>query len=173
MEFRTLVGNLMHSVTWCAQHDRILHNIQVPPVFLIVWDPITDEKRELPLPAHMYKNCQAYGTPTRCNHLDCHSGGPFLVVFSSIIGHAAYFTVFSLEIAPWSKLSGIYLDIMSRDIVGPSLLIGVRLHIAIGHEILNLSRHRPSLMNSLFTNLQNMNLETTEDSGLGVTIAQG
>ncbi|KAF8664320.1 hypothetical protein HU200_054870 [Digitaria exilis] len=52
--------------------------------FLVVWDPITDDRRELPLPPRFTFTwttavlCAATGD---CDHLDCHRGGPFVVVF--------------------------------------------------------------------------------------------
>ena len=72
-----------------ARHGRVL--LTTTPYFpaesinLEVWDPVTDELREVPglTPQHEFSSwnaavvCAAHG---QCDHLDCRRG-PFLIVF--------------------------------------------------------------------------------------------
>ncbi|CAL5091822.1 unnamed protein product [Urochloa decumbens] len=77
-----------------------------------VWDPITDEQWEVPLPS-LYPNkfhavvlCAATGT---CDHLDCH-GGPFLVAIVGTDLNDIFIYTYSSEAAEWSEPSSIHLD---------------------------------------------------------------
>ncbi|CAN6195001.1 unnamed protein product [Urochloa humidicola] len=176
-----------------ARHGRVLlHNTAPGHGHLVVWDPITDEQQELPLPPeHLYRNCRAWnaavlcaavttGDGGGCDHLDCH-GEPFLVVMSCIVGHAAYFFLYSSIIRSWSELSKVAIG-ATQDVVGPSLLIGDTLHFPVGHEILtyDMATNKPSLITSPFCSVRSMALvamPTEEEEGgrleLGVAKVRG
>ena len=76
---------------------------------LVVWDPITDEQRELPkrpMRCEPFKwswnaavLCAAGGG---CNHVDCHRG-PFVVVFVGTINRETFSCVYSSEADGWSE----------------------------------------------------------------------
>ncbi|CAN6177987.1 unnamed protein product [Urochloa humidicola] len=172
-----------------ARHGRVLLR-NTPPghEHLVVWDPIMDEQQELPLPLeYLYRNCRTWNAAVlcaavagACDHLDCH-GGPFLVVLSCIVGYAAYFFLYSSIIGSWSEPSMVYLNQYTgatQDVVGPSLLIGDRLHFPVGHQILTyvLATNKPSLITSPFTGVRNMALVAMateeEGGGLGLGVAK-
>ncbi|CAL5077895.1 unnamed protein product [Urochloa decumbens] len=78
---------------------------------LLVWDPITDERRELPpLSWRPYPSTTSWNAVVLCaatagggcNHLDCHRG-PFLVVFVGTAGNRILACVYSSEAAAWSE----------------------------------------------------------------------
>ncbi|CAN6218369.1 unnamed protein product [Urochloa humidicola] len=94
----------------------------------VVWDPITGDRRELPLlrssiyPSSWNAAVLCASSAGACDHLDCHRG-PFLVVFvisdrSRIVAY-----VFSSEAAAWSKHTSLQLP-ADRISLGPSALIG-------------------------------------------------
>ncbi|CAL5048040.1 unnamed protein product [Urochloa decumbens] len=176
-----------------ARHGRVLlHDTTQaappppgPPGRLVVWDPVTDEQRDLPLPpGHLYRNCTAWNAAVlcaavadgggACDHLGCH-GGPFLIVLSCIVGDAAYFFLYSSITGSWSKPSEVvYLNQYpgaARDVVGPSLLIGGTLHFLAGHEILTYdlagNNKQPWLFTSPFSGMRNMALVATTEEGDG------
>ncbi|CAL5091988.1 unnamed protein product [Urochloa decumbens] len=73
---------------------------------LVVWDPITDEKRNLPSPPQHTCSLNAVvlcsAAAGACNHLDCH-GGPFLVVFVGMdAGETFICSTYSSDAATWS-----------------------------------------------------------------------
>ncbi|CAL5053111.1 unnamed protein product [Urochloa decumbens] len=179
-----------------ARHGRVLlHDTTQaappppgPPGRLVVWDPVTDEQSDLPLPpGHLYRNCTAWNAAVlcaavadgggACDHLGCH-GGPFLIVLSCIVGDAAYFFLYSSITGSWSKPSMVYLNQYTggtRNAVGLSLLIGDTLHFPFGHEILtyDLATNKPSLITSPFSGVRSMALVATteEGGGLGLGVA--
>ncbi|CAL5091808.1 unnamed protein product [Urochloa decumbens] len=77
---------------------------------LLVWDPITDERRELPpLSWSPYPFSASWNavvlcaaTAGGCNHLGCHRG-PFLVVFVGTVRNQILACVYSSEAAAWSE----------------------------------------------------------------------
>ncbi|CAN6209177.1 unnamed protein product [Urochloa humidicola] len=90
-----------------ARHGRVLLTTAPWGPNLEVWDPITDEVRELPAPPlrepyswNAAVLCAAHGT---CSHLDCRRG-PFLVVFvdSGTEGVDMGVYVYSSEAGIWS-----------------------------------------------------------------------
>jgi hypothetical protein len=75
----------------------------------LVWDPLTDERRELPrLPWYLdsWKAtvlCAAVtATPRGCDHVDYHRG-PFVIVFVGTDGDEMFTYVYSSEAGAWSK----------------------------------------------------------------------
>ncbi|WVZ62255.1 hypothetical protein U9M48_012021 [Paspalum notatum var. saurae] len=70
----------------CRHGHVLLHHIDPRPS-LLVWDPITNYQRYLPVPSNLNSNkyhagavlCAADGY--NCDHLNCPGGGPFKVVF--------------------------------------------------------------------------------------------
>uniref|UniRef100_A0A0A8Y5Z5 F-box protein AT5G49610-like beta-propeller domain-containing protein n=2 Tax=Arundo donax TaxID=35708 RepID=A0A0A8Y5Z5_ARUDO len=89
-----------------ARHGRVLLCTMPWGYGLSVWDPATDERRELPrVPLHGRFSwnaavlCAAHGA---CDHLDCHHG-PFLVVFVDSDTERLRVHVYSSEAGAWSK----------------------------------------------------------------------
>ncbi|CAL5034408.1 unnamed protein product [Urochloa decumbens] len=82
---------------WDSRHGRILFRAyrSARSITIIVWDPVTDERHELPKPPLLfsYRWTTASGT---CDHLDCH-GQPFTVVFMSSVGDMFFSYVYSSE----------------------------------------------------------------------------
>jgi hypothetical protein len=92
---------------WCAidaRHGRVLLWRSSPSSYgradLSVWDPVTDEQRDLPEPPlylHGYYrmwNAAAAAAGGDCDHLDCRQG-PFLVVVIDIKPHNMYLSIYS------------------------------------------------------------------------------
>ncbi|CAN6180918.1 unnamed protein product, partial [Urochloa humidicola] len=101
---------------------------------LMVWDPITGEKLEVPSPPrqwHMFSwtvavLCAACG---RCGHLDCHRG-PFLVVYIGCGSGKWFICTYSSDAGTWSK------PITSEQKLGtvnlmPSVLLGNALYFGL------------------------------------------
>ncbi|KAF8731313.1 hypothetical protein HU200_016367 [Digitaria exilis] len=92
-----------------ARHGRVLLSRRMTKhLVLMVWDPITDHRQELPpirpRPLYSYKAAIVCASIAACDHLDCHRGGPFLVVYIGV-GHdgASFSCVYSSDAASWSK----------------------------------------------------------------------
>ncbi|RCV42189.1 hypothetical protein SETIT_9G196400v2 [Setaria italica] len=103
---------------WCAhdsRHGRVLfHDPRSPhPEFpdpeILVWDPVTGARWELPLPpvpccysvTAVLCAAAAREGGGDCDHLDCH-GGPFLVAFlGTTLGGLTFVCVYSSEAAAW------------------------------------------------------------------------
>ncbi|KAL6880700.1 hypothetical protein ACP4OV_012265 [Aristida adscensionis] len=90
-----------------SRHGRVLLHY-VRRRSLAVWDPVTDQLRQLPnLPRFPYAfrwNAVVLCTAAAggsCDHLHC-SGGPFLVVLVSIAYRVMYAYVYSSEADAWS-----------------------------------------------------------------------
>ncbi|OEL24434.1 hypothetical protein BAE44_0014547 [Dichanthelium oligosanthes] len=113
-----------------ARHGRVLLN-RVPGTdapqgqdqeqALAVWDPTTDEQRQLPLLLRRrqvlnWNAAVLCGAPgDDCDHVDCH-GGPFRVLFVGIDSKVIFSQVYSSESDSWgaattAKLPGDHLDV--------------------------------------------------------------
>ncbi|CAL4994025.1 unnamed protein product [Urochloa decumbens] len=129
-----------HAARWnCpavdARHGRVLLHVAAQGLGenplgspFVVWDPITGDRRELPLlRLSIYPNswnaAVLCASPAgACDHLDCHRG-PFQVVFVSSDTRRIVAYVFSSEAAAWSKRASVQL-LANRISLGPSALIG-------------------------------------------------
>ncbi|CAL5091861.1 unnamed protein product [Urochloa decumbens] len=77
---------------------------------LVVWDPVTGEKRELPaIPGSPFEikdpfswNAAVLCAAAGCNHLDCHRK-PFAVVFVAIVRTVMFDCFYSSEAGRWSQ----------------------------------------------------------------------
>ncbi|TVU40639.1 hypothetical protein EJB05_14108, partial [Eragrostis curvula] len=94
-----------------------------------VWDPVTDEARELPrlprCPNYCW-NAAVLCAATTCDHQDC-SRGPFLVVVLDAKGGKHYIHVYSSESGKWSQQTVHVQDpgeYISRYWMRPSVLVG-------------------------------------------------
>ncbi|KAG2631324.1 uncharacterized protein LOC120659258 [Panicum virgatum] len=105
--FRPRHADRLHRRALDARHGRVLLATTTWPTNLEVWDPVTDELRELPRPAPPYPLfswnaavlCAAHG---KCDHLDCRRG-PFLVVLLDNLGpEDIHVYVYSSEVGTWS-----------------------------------------------------------------------
>ncbi|OQU81126.1 hypothetical protein SORBI_3006G013600 [Sorghum bicolor] len=81
-----------------ARHGRVLLHHGGAYTDFIVWDPITDQRVELPSPPCYGRLkatvlCAATGV---CNHLDCHRG-PFIVVLMGTNGEGMFCCIYSSE----------------------------------------------------------------------------
>jgi hypothetical protein len=81
-----------------------------PDGILVVWDPITDEQREIPMPkltgpgtwnAAVVFAAAAAGGAGSCNHLDCHRG-PFLVLYVLSCSPETFICTYSSDAGSWS-----------------------------------------------------------------------
>ncbi|CAD6221577.1 unnamed protein product [Miscanthus lutarioriparius] len=90
---RTTASSPLHATRsrWCpldARHGRVLLREPTQNV-LVVWDPITEDRQELPVPPRRAVSCTAAvlcaaaggAGAGASDHHDCHRGGSFLVVF--------------------------------------------------------------------------------------------
>lgn len=67
-----------------ARHGRALfYDSEQRPAEFVVWDPVTDFQRRIPLPEETPKswNAAVLCAVEGCDHLDCHGDNPFLVAF--------------------------------------------------------------------------------------------
>ncbi|KAL6647733.1 hypothetical protein ACP70R_015170 [Stipagrostis hirtigluma subsp. patula] len=91
---------LLYRTPWSHWEPEVSH--------LSVWDPVTDERRELPtLSPELYPespgwNAAVLCAAAGCDHLDCHRG-PFLVVFVGNVSDKVVACVYSSEAGAWSK----------------------------------------------------------------------
>ncbi|CAL5092023.1 unnamed protein product [Urochloa decumbens] len=96
-----------------ARHGRVLlhtypYGCGHPYFAFLVWDPATDERREIPRPPRYPDSwkatvlCAATTAGGACDHVDCHRG-PFVVVFVGISGGGMFSCIYSSEAAAWSK----------------------------------------------------------------------
>jgi hypothetical protein len=85
-----------------CRHDRVLFGLRDTRK-LIVWDPITDGREELPEPrvAHTLHSCMmVLCAAAVCDHRNC-LGGPFLVVFVRSKGRSVHGCVYSSKARAW------------------------------------------------------------------------
>lgn len=66
-----------------ARHGRALfYDSEQKPAEFVVWDPVTDFQRRIPLPETPKSwNAAVLCAVEGCDHLDCHGDDPFLVAF--------------------------------------------------------------------------------------------
>ncbi|KAK3124303.1 hypothetical protein QOZ80_7BG0584690 [Eleusine coracana subsp. coracana] len=182
-----------------ARHGRVLLYTTHPspqqhaPFLLdycfVVWNPITDEQKELPVltwyphsPAWMAAVLCAGAT---CDHLACRNDEPFLVILVSVVIDNVFVFVYSSETGTWTGSTAhihlgptlIYIYYAAVP-MGPSLLARGQLHFAIedGRRILIYDIAECFL--SVITTPQshcvgNMGLVTAEGGGLGVVGVEG
>ncbi|TKW30114.1 hypothetical protein SEVIR_2G013500v4 [Setaria viridis] len=166
-----------------ARHGRVLLRCPGEPfgtdIVLAVWDPITDEKRKLPLLPRNRSRwgaailCSAAGA---CDHLDCHRG-PFLVVFvGSNLGGTCICT-YSSDAAAWSQAistpgTGDCVDPLMRSaLIGNALYFGlVKKTKALRYDLESREMSWVQLPPT-YHNFELRVLTTTEDDGLGLVTA--
>nr|CAB3451811.1 unnamed protein product [Digitaria exilis] len=111
-----------------ARHGRVLLSRRgASGLELMVWDPTTDHLQELPAlswPTYSWKAAVLCASAA-CDHLDCHLGGPFRVVYIGVGDDGA----FSL----WSKPVSIELRRFSYTKSVQSVLVGKALYFMF-HE---------------------------------------
>ncbi|XP_062188962.1 uncharacterized protein LOC133892294 [Phragmites australis] len=171
---------LLHSMP-PAGRDHIINPSE--PHVLVVWDPITDEQRELLLPylypGMFYAAVLCAATVTCCDHLDCNPG-PFLVLIVGTDLEGIFVYVYSSEASAWSEPSSIHLGAMlsSYCMLMPSLLAGDALYFMLedGHRILkyDLGGRAISMINPPSLHAAGkVALVTAKDGGLGVAGVHG
>ncbi|OQU92621.1 uncharacterized protein LOC8083650 isoform X2 [Sorghum bicolor] len=108
---------------------------------LLVWDPITDEQCPLPkLPDQLFSRVPCTWTAAVlcaaadgvCDHIDCHSGGSFLVVFMCTAAREAFTCVYSSETGAWSEPTSAKLR-HAEVCLSPSVLVGNTLYFISDH----------------------------------------
>ncbi|CAL5091812.1 unnamed protein product [Urochloa decumbens] len=119
---RVLLHGLHHTGDDAARPDQ-----------LVVWDPITDEQRELPFgpmpfPLSWDAAVLCAAGDHGCNHLGCHRG-PFLVVFLGAELDKIFSCVYSSEADMWSE--PIYTQGSCNFELGNSLLLGSALYFKL------------------------------------------
>ncbi|TVU40930.1 hypothetical protein EJB05_14415, partial [Eragrostis curvula] len=108
-----------------ARHGRVLLRSLVWGPYLNVWDPVTGERRQLPMaPPHQYGwnaavLCAAHDT---CDHLYCR-GGPFLVV---ILGADDYHWIWT-ETKHVARLPKYGVHVVPPVLIGNALYFGIDL----------------------------------------------
>ncbi|KAJ1285749.1 hypothetical protein BS78_03G300800 [Paspalum vaginatum] len=131
-DFCSSVADLGDCHALDARHGRVL--LRCPGSSkdcLLVWDPISDEHRELSLPVLQRYTydwnaavlCAARGP---CDHLDC-CGGPFLVVFVGSVSGEAFICTYSSDAGTWSELIATELGTDCVSLM-PSVLVGNALY---------------------------------------------
>ncbi|XP_062187630.1 uncharacterized protein LOC133890978 [Phragmites australis] len=147
---------------------------------LIVWNPITDEQRELPFPEFEFTYwsaavlCAARG----CDHLDC-NGGPFLVAFvGSTYEGIMCASTYSSETAAWSDTINVEDSDVFVDLMKPATLVGNTLYFTTMYSeerILefDLDRRQLSSINPPVARLDSNVLMPAEGGGLGFARMHG
>ncbi|CAD6259757.1 unnamed protein product [Miscanthus lutarioriparius] len=187
--FRPCHAERAHKRVLDARHVRVL--LRGERRALVVWNPITDEARKVPLPRSppQYMGpltwtaavlCSSAGAGG-CDHLDCHHGPFIVVVVRSAFGTAGVvetliFT-YSSDVAAWSEpicdqLPAGYI----RGLVDPrmrSALVGNALYFGFMEErtalTYNMQSHQMSWIQlPPSVPLRRLLLTTTEDGGLGL-----
>ncbi|GJN10489.1 hypothetical protein PR202_ga28587 [Eleusine coracana subsp. coracana] len=178
-----------------ARHGRvILHRMprQSSPRDndFLVWDPIAGEHWELPkLPLHPYYTSTAEwnvsvlcATGATCNHLHCHPGGHFIVVFVGKNDSKMFSCVYSSQSRAWNRLNSCQCCVPFLG-MAPSVLAGNALYLpcqGIGNqkEILkyDMATHSMSVIDlppsaSLYP--RHSLLTTMENGALGLARLRG
>ncbi|KAF8783612.1 hypothetical protein HU200_000465 [Digitaria exilis] len=160
-----------------ARHGRVLlsrHHV------LMVWDPITDHFQELPVlpwPVYSYRAAILCAADAACDHLDCHRGGPFLVVYIGV-GHVGAFScVYSSDAAAWSKPASVQFRLVDCLNFVQSVLVGKALYFMFhrNNEVLEFDLKLCQVVSVIklppYTHWLRALLTTTEDGGLGFAAA--
>ncbi|KAF8698860.1 hypothetical protein HU200_035121 [Digitaria exilis] len=106
-----------------GRHGRVLIDVGDTGQGLVVWEPLTGDRRRVYLPVL----CAARG----CSHLNCH-GGPFIVVgVGSGVGIIHVF-VYSLDTGAWTQATSV--DSGGVDYMGAQkgILIGDEIYFTLG-----------------------------------------
>ncbi|CAO2199956.1 unnamed protein product, partial [Urochloa humidicola] len=170
-----------------SAHGRVLlhHADWNKKDLLVMWDPITNEHRELPMePVYPYNSMDSWnaavmcasaaagGDDARCDHLDCHRG-PFLVVFVGTTGEDTFSRVYSSEAGGWSK------PVYARRPydgfeLGNSVILGGVLYFKLDSMVLkyNLLTQEMSLVQLSMRTEQRIVLMATEDGRLGFAVVR-
>nr|CAB3451813.1 unnamed protein product [Digitaria exilis] len=117
-----------------ARHGRVLLSRRMTKhLVLMVWDPITDHRQELPpirpRPLYSYKAAIVCASIATCDHLGCHRGGPFLVVYIGVGYDGASFScVYSSDAASWSEPVFVQLPLVNCINLVQSVLVGKTLY---------------------------------------------
>ncbi|GJN10493.1 hypothetical protein PR202_ga28591 [Eleusine coracana subsp. coracana] len=105
----------------------------------VVWDPITSERRELPLLPRSVRSADwnaavlcATAPGGACDHLDC-CGGPFLVIFVATDKGRMFDYAYSSETGAWSEQTSAQHAAGCRMALSPSALVGNALYFLNGY----------------------------------------
>ncbi|CAN6170743.1 unnamed protein product [Urochloa humidicola] len=84
-----------------CRHGRVLLRHSDPSI-LLVWNPITGGREEVPLPQmpHEYYQAMVLCVTVGCDHCNC-LGGPFMVIFVGSRGRSIHGCVYSLKARAW------------------------------------------------------------------------
>jgi len=120
-----------------ARHGRVLLLRSGEPGrenVLLVWDPITDEQREIPFPRLTRPACTwkaavvcAAAAGGACDHLDCHRGA-FLVVLVISYSPETFIWTYSSDVGSWSDPIFTQHHDDCVDLFYPSALVGNALY---------------------------------------------
>ncbi|KAF8713895.1 hypothetical protein HU200_027874 [Digitaria exilis] len=137
--FRPPGAGLGHRLPIDARHGRVLLHYYCPESsvgVLVVWGPATGDELELPLPdmhqcAYSWTAAVLCASRAPCGHLDCHRGGPFLVVFVGSGARKAFICTYSSDAATWTNPIDTETE-LPLDFVNlmPSVLVGNTLYFA-------------------------------------------
>ncbi|TVU00358.1 hypothetical protein EJB05_54218, partial [Eragrostis curvula] len=161
-----------------CRHGRVLIHTLDPMGVLFVWEPITSDQKQVPLPEHPHAYCTGavLCAVAGCDHLAC-CGGPFLVVFVGSDDDEAqtWASVYSSETGMWSALATLGLDYYVE--MRPSNLSGDALYFVLerGKGILkfDLGERTLSVINSPQVYEQRSIVMTAEDGELGFAGMEG
>ncbi|KAF8713971.1 hypothetical protein HU200_027958 [Digitaria exilis] len=112
-----------------------------------------------------------------CDHLDCHLGGPFRVVYIGVGDDGAFSCIYSSDAAVWSKPVSIELRRFSYTKSVQSVLVGKALYFMFheNNEVLEYDLELCQVVSVIklppYTNWRCVVLTTTEDGGLGFATA--
>ncbi|KAF8783609.1 hypothetical protein HU200_000462 [Digitaria exilis] len=145
---------------------------------LMVWDPITDHRQELPpirpRPLYSYKAAIVCTSIATCDHLGCHRGGPFLVVYIGVGYDGASFScVYSSDAASWSEPVFVQLPLVNCINLVQSVLVGKTLYFTFhkNNQVLQYDLELWQVVSVIklppYTNFRRVVLTNTEDGGLG------
>ncbi|XP_066392999.1 uncharacterized protein [Miscanthus floridulus] len=173
-----------------ARHGRVLFHSSVYRGY-IVWNPITDQRVELPRPPLLGNRsikatvlCAATGV-CECDHLNCHSG-PFIVVLvgtndiavgNGKVPNNMFSCIYSSESSAWSKPTyddhpGDNFVSAHSALVGKTIFFALRsyeriLKCDLGTQEMSVIRLPYVRTNTIFTDYVPIELTTLEDGRLG------
>ncbi|KAF8783608.1 hypothetical protein HU200_000461 [Digitaria exilis] len=177
-----------HAGGWRAddtRHGRVLLSRRMAKhLVLMVWDPITDHRQELPpirpRPAYSWKAavlCASTAAGAACDHHDCHRGGPFLVVYIGVSHGGAFSCIYSSDAAAWSEPVPVQLPRVNCINLVQSVLVRKALYFMFhkNNEVLEYDLEMCQVVSVIklppYTNFRRVVLTTTEDGGLGSATA--